>query len=133
MQDKDKDLCTYRFNLANETLLNAKMCLENKFYRDCVNRSYYVVFYAIKTVLALEGIDFKRHKDAVAYFNKKYVSTEIFSKEMGKKIGRIKMMREDADYSDFFIVTEKDARAQYETAENVVEEVKKYLEKEEVF
>jgi hypothetical protein len=27
MQDKDKDLCMYRFNLAKETLANAKMCL----------------------------------------------------------------------------------------------------------
>ena len=34
MQDKDKDLAKYRFSLAEETLANAKMCLENRFYRD---------------------------------------------------------------------------------------------------
>ena len=59
MQDKEKELSKYRLSLANETLANAKMCLDNQFFRDCINRSYYVAFYAIKAVLAVEGVDFK--------------------------------------------------------------------------
>lgn len=39
---------------------------------------------AVKAVLALEEIDFKRHKDAVAYFNQNYVATDIFDSEIGK-------------------------------------------------
>ena len=68
--NKDIELSKYRYSLAEQTYNNAKMCLENGFYRDCINRSYYAVFYAIRAVLALESIDFKRHKDVVAYFNK---------------------------------------------------------------
>lgn len=89
MQDKDRDLSVYRLSLAKETLANAGMCLDNRFYRDCINRSYYAVFYSIKAILAIEGIDFKRHKDAV--------------REVGKRLGRIKMMREESDYSDFLL------------------------------
>ena len=77
MQDKDRDLSGYRLSLAQETLANAKLCMDNQFYRDCINRSYYAAFYAIKAVLATESVDFKRHKDAVGYFNKKYVATGI--------------------------------------------------------
>jgi uncharacterized protein (UPF0332 family) len=132
MQDKDKTLSVYRFSLAKETLANAKMCLDNQFYRDCINRSYYVAFYAVKAVLAIESIDFKRHKDAVAYFNKTYVASEIFPRELGKRLGRIKMMREESDYSDFFIVSEDDAKKQYETAEYIVNEVERYLKKKEI-
>lgn len=55
---------------------HAKLCLENRFFRDCIKRSYYVIFYAIKSVLALERTDFKRHKDVGAYFNKTYVASE---------------------------------------------------------
>jgi uncharacterized protein (UPF0332 family) len=73
MSDKDRDLTLYRLSLSKETLENAKLCLDNKFYRDCINRSYYAAFYAVKAVLAVESIDFKRHKDAVGYFNKQYV------------------------------------------------------------
>lgn len=132
MDSKSKDLAVYRYSLSKETLANAKLCLENRFFRDCINRSYYVVFYAIKSVLALEGTDFKRHKDAVAYFNKTYVASDIFPREMGKKIGRIKMMREESDYSDFFVASEEDAKKQYETAQEVVTEVGKYLERQKI-
>lgn len=51
MQDKDKTLSLYRLSLAKETLENAKLCLDNHFYRDCINRSYYVAFYAVKAIL----------------------------------------------------------------------------------
>lgn len=128
MQDKNKDLSKYRFSLAEETLASAKLCLENRFYRDCINRSYYTVFYAVKAVLALENVDFKRHKDAIAYFNKTYVANDIFSREFGKRLGRIKMIREESDYSDFFIASEEEAVKQYQTASYVIDAVKSYLE-----
>lgn len=127
MQDKERDLSVYRLSLAKETLANARLCLDNKFYRDCINRSYYAAFYSIKAILAIEEIDFKRHKDAVAYFNKTYVATGVFSREVGKRLGRIKMMREESDYSDFFIVSEEDARKQYEAAEYIICIVEQYL------
>lgn len=132
MQDKDKELSNYRFSLAKETLANAKMCLDNRFFRDCINRSYYVAFYAIKAVLAVESIDFKRHKDVVAYFNKNYVATDIFPRELGKRLGRIKMIREESDYSDFFVASIEDAQKQYNTAEYVVDKVEAYLKERNV-
>lgn len=132
MQDKGSDLSGYRLSLAKETLANAKMCLDNQFYRDCINRSYYVAFYAVKAVLAIENVDFKRHKDAVAYFNKTYVATEIFPKELGKRLGRMKMMREESDYSDFFIASEEDAVKQYNAAEYIVDSVEQYLKRKNI-
>ncbi len=132
MKDKGSDLSRYRLSLAKETLANAKMCLDNQFYRDCINRSYYVAFYAVKAVLAIENVDFKRHKDAVAYFNKTYVATEIFPKELGKRLGRMKMMREESDYSDFFIASEEDAIKQYNAAEYIVDSVEQYLKQKNI-
>ena len=79
MNDKKEDLCIYRIRNAVETLGVAALCLESQHYKDSINRSYYAAFYAIKAVLALEAIDFKRHKDAVAYFNKTYVATEQYN------------------------------------------------------
>ena len=79
MSEKKIDLCIYRMRSAIETLGVSALCLENQHYKDSINRSYYAAFYAVKAVLALEEVDFKRHKDAVAYFNKTYVATDIFS------------------------------------------------------
>ena len=127
MNDKKKDLCIYRIWNAVETLGVAALCLESQHYKDSINRSYYAAFYAIKAVLALEEIDFKRHKDAVAYFNKTYVATEIFSRETGKKLGRLKQERESSDYDDFYVASLTDATDQYNSAKLIIDEIEKYL------
>lgn len=59
------NLAKYRYELAKETLANAKLCIDNQFYRDAINRSYYTAFYAVRAVLAVESVDFKRHKKGV--------------------------------------------------------------------
>ena len=102
--NKAVDLCVYRMNNAKETLETAKLCMDHKRYKDTINRSYYAAFYAVKAVLALEEKDFKRHKDAVAYFNQNYVAIGLFDREIGKKLGRLKRKREASDYDDFMCV-----------------------------
>lgn len=128
MQDKNRELSRYRLSLAKETLANARLCIDNHFYRDGINRSYYAAFYAVRSVLALEGVDFKRHKDVMGYFNKTYVAGGLFPKEIGRELGRIQIVREESDYSDFFIASLEEALKQYETAAFVICLVEKYTE-----
>ena len=117
---------------AIETLGVSALCLESQHYKDSINRSYYAAFYAVKAVLALEEIDFKRHKDTVAHFNKTYVATDIFPREIGKKLGRLKQERETSDYDDFYIASSTDAEEQYAAAELIIAEVKKYLDRKNI-
>ena len=128
MSNKAYDLCVYRIQNAIETLDAAKLCLDNKHYKDSINRCYY----AIKAVLALEEKDFKRHKDAVAYFNQAYVSTDIFSREIGKLLGRLKRKRESSDYDDFYVASVEEALEQYNAAQMIVKSVETYLDKKEI-
>lgn len=130
--NKSSDLSIYRMQNALETLDTAKLCLDNKKYKDTINRCYYAAFYAIKAVLALEEKDFKRHKDAVAYFNQNYVAAGIFKREIGKFLGRLKRKRESSDYDDFFIASHDEALEQYEAAEMIVSDVQGYLEEKEI-
>ena len=132
MSEKKVDLCIYRMRSAIETLGVSALCLESQHYKDSINRSYYAAFYAVKAVLALEEVDFKRHKDAVAYFNKTYVATDIFTREIGKKLGRLKQERETSDYDDFYIASAADATEQYAAAEFIITEVKQYLDGQNV-
>ena len=120
MSEKKVDLCIYRMRSAIETLGVSALCLESQHYKDSINRSYYAAFYAVKAVLALEEVDFKRHKDAVA--------SDIFPREIGKKLGRLKQERETSDYDDFYIASAADATEQYAAAEFIITEVKQYLD-----
>ena len=126
MVDKKKELSNYRYQTALETLDTAKLCFDNKHYKDSINRSYYAAFYAIKAVLALDEIDFKRHKDAVAYFNKNYVATDIFQKDVGRKLGRLQKKREASDYDDFYLASREEAEEQLLAAEYIISQVECY-------
>ncbi len=127
VNDKATDLCKYRMDNAEETLDTAKLCMEHKHYKDSINRCYYAVFYAIKAVLALEEIDFKRHKEVVAYFNRNYVATNIFEREIGKSLGRLKRKREISDYDDFYVVSYEEALGEFEAADQIVKSVRHFL------
>ena len=127
--NRREDLSRYRMNTAEETLDAAQICMDGKHYKDAVNRSYYAAFYAVKAVLALEEMDFKRHKDVVAYFNQHYVAADIFPKEIGRKLARLQQKREKYDYDDFVIVSKEEGEEQILSAQEVIHAVKVYLEK----
>ena len=126
-----KELGNHRLEQAKEELNDAKILFDIKSYKSANNRAYYAIFHAIKAVLALEPIDFKKHKDVQAYFNKNYISKEIFPKQMGKKIAYASKTREDSDYDDEFIVKPEETQNQIETAEELIELVEKYISKKE--
>lgn len=127
MDNRQKDLSDYRIAEADDSLKVAEHCLKEGLYKDSINRSYYAAFYAVKAVLALSTVDFKRHKDVMGYFNKEYVAKEIFPREIGRKLGTLQRVREKSDYDDFYIASKDKANEQFQTAELVIMEVKKYL------
>ncbi|CCY61126.1 HEPN domain-containing protein [Coprococcus eutactus] len=129
MDERQKNLSNYRIAEAEDSLKVAAHCLKEGLYKDSINRSYYAAFYAVKAILALSTVDFKRHKDVMGYFNKEYVAKEIFPREIGRKLGTLQRVREKSDYDDFYIASREKAEEQFQTAELVIGEVKKYLDK----
>ena len=127
MDHRQEELSRYRIQEAKNSLKVAEHCLKEDLYKDSINRSYYAAFYASKAVLALGTIDFKRHKDVVAYFNKEYVATNVFPRELGKRLGMLKQLREKSDYDDFYIASRDQAEGQYHTAKYTIEKVEEYL------
>ena len=96
-------------------------------YKSANNRAYYSIFHSIKAILALEPIDFKKHKDVIAYFNQYYVSKEIFPKKIGKKIAVASRIREDSDYDDEFVVKPEVTQEQINTAKELLKLVEEYI------
>lgn len=122
-----EDVARYKFEQAKDDLETAKILLEAGKYKAANNRAYYLCFHAIDAVLAKEPIAFKKHKDTLSYFNKNYVHTEIFPRNIGRKISRLEIIRHKSDYDTFYIASRDDAAEQIEVAEEVVDLVKNYL------
>lgn len=124
-----KELSKHRLEQAKENIEEAEALYNIKKFKGANNRSYYSIFHSIKAILALEPIDFKRHKDVIAYFNKNYIHTEIFPKNMGHKIAKASTIREDSDYDDEFIVKREETEQQIETAKELINLVEDYITK----
>lgn len=123
-----EDFARYRLNKAKETLETAKMIFnEGKDFSSANNRAYYAIFYAIRAVLAIEEIDFKRHKDVLAYFNKEYVNKEKFPKMIGRKISQAQRIREDSDYDDDYEPSFEKTEQQINTAQELIGLVEEYI------
>ena len=118
----------YRLERAKEDLKAAELLYKNDSFLAANNRAYYAIFRAIRAVLALERVDFKRHKDVIGYFNHHYVKTEIFPKMISKKIGQASKVIEDSDYDDEYIPNAEKTKIQIDTAREVIELVEKYIE-----
>lgn len=97
-------------------------------YKDSISRSYYAMFTAVRALLAIDGQDFSKHAGVIAYFQKEYIKNGKIEKKYSKYISQAFQIRNNTDYSDFFIVSVQDAQEQYEKAKEFFEMIKAYLQ-----
>ena len=122
-----KELSKHRLEQAKEDLEVAQLLYNKRYFKSANNRAYYAIFHAIRSVLALEATDFKRHKTVLAYFNENYVNKEIFPKTIGRKIVNASKTREDSDYDDEYEPDAEETDKQIKTAEELINLVQKYI------
>ena len=129
MEGSVKELSRYRLSQAKEDLNTARILCREKQFKASINRSYYSIFHALRSVTALDRFDSSKHSGIIAYINKNYVRTGIFDKSFSKILDTAFRMREKADYQDFFIASREMAEEQISKAETVLETIEKYLDK----
>lgn len=121
------EFALYRLDRAKQEQATAELLYKENKLLAANNRAYYSIFYAIRAVLAMDKVDFKRHKDVLAYFNKNFVKTEIFPRQIGRKIVLASKVREDSDYDEEYEPSSETTALQIETAKELIELVEKYL------
>lgn len=121
------DLSRYRLKQAMQCIHSAEVLYDIEDYKGAANRSYYSIFHAIRSLLALELVDFKRHSAVISYFRKNYIKTGIFKVELSDIITEAFDIRTDSDYDDFYIVSKEDIYIQINNAKFFLEEVEKYI------
>ena len=97
-------------------------------YKGAANRSYYAIFHAMRSVLALEKKDFSKHSGVSAYFRKEYIKTGIFDVELSDIITEAFVVRSDSDYDDYYQISKADVLEQINNAEKFSNIIEQYLE-----
>lgn len=80
------DLSKNRLNKAAEMLASADRDLRAEDYASANNRAYYAVFHCMRSVLAMDGEDYKKHSAVISRFSLLYLKTEIFPRDFGRLI-----------------------------------------------
>jgi len=120
-------MMNYRLERARECLEGAVRELDAGDFRLSAAHSYYCIFHAMRSVLAMEGFDSKKHSGVIAAFHQRYIHAGIFSKEFSKIIDKAFKVRGDSDYKDFYVISKADTAAQIEDAKTFLAAVEAYL------
>lgn len=130
MHDNKEALMKYRMDMARDKLRSAKILLDSESYKDSISRSYYAMFTAVRAILAVDEVDFKKHAGVISYFQREYIKTGKFDKRYSKYLSNAFRIRNDTDYADFYIVKRQDAEEQYERAVELLKAIEEYLSRQ---
>lgn len=123
-----KQLSQYRMEKGEEDLATARHDYSAGHFDACINRTYYAIFHAMRAVLILDGLDFKKHSAVIGSFRKLYLKTEIIDSKFSSVIGEASNLRGKSDYDDFFLSEAEDAEEQIKNATEFYSTVQSYLE-----
>jgi uncharacterized protein (UPF0332 family) len=122
-----RKLVRFRLDQADAAVRAAQVLLDQHLSRDAVNRSYYAMFYAVLALLVTKQIGTSKHQGAISVFDREFVRTGVFNRELSYWLHEAFEMRLDADYAEMVEVPEEDARRILSNAETFIVQVKNYL------
>ena len=123
--DDKKDLAVIRLEKAEGFLKDAATLLAASSYGSSVNRSYYALLSAARTLLALRGISTETYEGVKTMISREFIKTGLLPKEMGEIFRNLQARRVDSDYGDYIEITEEEARDSLAKAERFVSEAKR--------
>lgn len=129
LEGKFVDLSDYRLQKAKNLLIQAELLLQNQMFDGSINRSYYAVFNAIRSLLSLVELDSSKHSGALSFFDQYFVKTSLFDKRFSEIAHAAFDIRGDSDYEDFYIPSETEALSQFKDAGTFIAKVEQIREK----
>ena len=121
------DLATYRIKKAKSLIIQSELLNDNNQYDGSINRSYYAIFNAMRSLLALVDLDSAKHSGILSFFDKYFIKTDILDKEFSKIAHSAFDTRQDNDYEDFYEPTEEESKNQLNNAKRFVTKIEAVL------
>ena len=120
-------LLQYRLQQAHETLREATILLNESALRGAVNRAYYAMFYALLALLATKQLGTSKHSGALALFDREFVKTGVFPRELSRALRLAFNLRQTHDYGEMLEVDQQTAETTLTEARVFVEAIETYL------
>lgn len=125
--DPIKDLVDYRLSQARETLQEAEGLFHLSLWRGTINRSYYAMFYAVLALAVLRQQVTSKHSSVMAFFDREFVRTGVFPKDLSQVFHRSFESRQSSDYGETFTVNDEEAQQAVQDAHKFVTAIENYV------
>ena len=125
--EHNKKLSQYRYEEAERCQKSARLLYEAYDYKSAANRSYYSIFNAMRSVIALQGKDFQKHSALISHFRNEYIKTAVFDEKMSDIIRDLFFIRNKSDYDDFYIVEKQEISKLLDNADYFLEKIHTYI------
>ena len=83
---------------AYETLREAEILPGESARRGAINRAYYAMFYALLALLATKQLGTSKHSGALGLFDREFVKTGLFPRELWRSLRLAFNLRQTQDY-----------------------------------
>ena len=121
------DLVRYRLDQADQSLLEAETLAQANLWHGVINRSYYAMFYAVLALTVVRGEVISRHTGVISFFDREFVKTGIFPKELSRLLHLGFERRQTNDYGEFSFIDQGEAELALSDAKTFIQTVKNYL------
>ncbi len=122
-----EELLHYRLKQAHETLHEADILFRESALRGAINRAYYAMFYAVLALLATKQIGTSKHSGVLALFDREFVKTGLFPRELSRSLHLAFDRRQTYDYGEMTPITQQIAKETLTDARAFVMAVETYL------
>jgi uncharacterized protein (UPF0332 family) len=124
-----KALSLARLKRSREHLKSARDLLRNDDYADSISRSYYAIFQSARALLAINGLDSRKHSGVISLFNQHFIKSGKLDKHCGVVLKDARRSREMADYTEIAEFSRQDAEEQIADAEAFIRAVERLITK----
>ena len=122
-----EELLRYRMDQAYETLREAEILLAESALRGAINRAYYAMFYALLALLATKQLGTSKHSGALSLFDREFVKTGLFPRELSRSLRLAFNLRQTHDYKEMTEVDQPTAESTLTDAKTFVDAIEAYL------
>ena len=127
MTQNIRALVAYRVDQADESLSAARILLKEGLLRPAINRAYYAMFYGVLALLATRTKETSKHSGAIALFDREFVKTGVFTKDLSRRLHDAFDLRQRCDYVSEGHASREEADSTLANAVSFVQEVKRHL------
>jgi uncharacterized protein (UPF0332 family) len=127
-QDK-KSLSDIRMAKAYEFLEDAGANYKDGRYKTSINRSYYAVLNAARSILILKGANPETHEGTITMLSLRFIKPGLLPVDIIKKFKILFSRRTDVDYGDFDNIDKTDAEDSIGITGEIIELIDKARKK----